>query len=85
MKNKIFRIIVIAGILLLVGCVPPSGPVVLTSSPKENQSFSVTTFRLADGYLAQRFVDTEAGIVCYTVTSPGGMSCLPISETRLDQ
>lgn len=29
-----------------------------------------------------RFIDTEAGIVCYTWSR--GIDCLPISETKLD-
>ena len=33
-----------------------------------------------------RFIDDEAGIVCWRYTNnPGGLSCLPLADTRLDQ
>jgi hypothetical protein len=34
-----------------------------------------------------RFIDDEAGVVCWTwnIVNGGGMSCLPIQETRLGQ
>jgi hypothetical protein len=33
-----------------------------------------------------RHVDAEAGVVCwvYTVSNAGGISCLPLTDTRLD-
>jgi len=39
------------------------------------------------GYNISRYVDAEAGVVCwvYNASYSGGLACLPISDTRLDQ
>ena len=46
----------------------------------------VTPTEKADS-LTTRYVDEEAGVVCwvYTAFHGGGISCLPISETKLDR
>lgn len=64
-------LIVVLCLLLFVSCVPPHEDVV----------------DVPVGYnTAQRFVDEEAGVVCWTyIFSAGaGMSCLPINQTRLE-
>ena len=39
------------------------------------------------GYNISRYVDAEAGVVCwvYNASYSGGLACLPIADTRLDQ
>lgn len=32
-----------------------------------------------------RFIDDEAGVVCWMFYSKGTLSCLPLSETKLDK
>ena len=58
---------------LVTGCQPK---VIESRSPSVNL-----------GYAISRYVDEEAGVVCwvYGVTSGGGLSCLPIADTRLDE
>ena len=31
----------------------------------------------------ERFIDDEAGVVCWRYKNNGGISCLPISDTKL--
>jgi hypothetical protein len=67
---------------LLVGCAPSEAP--SDSSPNVHY---VTNYNLG-GFNVTRFVDAEAGVVCW-VFSPGqggggGISCLPIDQTKLE-
>ena len=36
-------------------------------------------------YNSARFIDREAGVVCYVHGGTGGISCLPLNETWLDE
>jgi len=63
-------IFVVVSILILASC---SGHAV-------NPDFEGVSYSVA-GYSVVRFVDVKAGVVCYKIG--GGVSCLPISQTRL--
>jgi hypothetical protein len=41
----------------------------------------IISTRYVDGF--RRFIDLKAEVVCY-VASQGGVSCIPIRETKLD-
>lgn len=32
-----------------------------------------------------RIIDKQAGVVCWVFSYQGGISCLPLSDTRLDE
>lgn len=44
-----------------------------------------TEFQLGQGHTVERFIDREAGVVCYVArrSDPGGIDCLPIEQTQL--
>lgn len=67
--SKIFCVLVV---LMLAGCVPTG------VEPETISSDAMRSVR--------RYVDVEAGVVCWTYKSgyAGGISCLPLSQTRLD-
>lgn len=72
MKKKIILILVV--MFLLVSCGPADLDPVGVSI--ESNSYDAVN----------RVVDDEAGVVCYTFDSgsyAGGISCIPISQTRL--
>jgi len=83
MKDLLAGIFMIVALFVLVvallGCAP-------TMSPQERAEteFKGLTAPLLVGYDLQRVVDKEAGVVCY-VHIRGGVSCLPLSETRLGE
>ena len=58
---------------LVTGCQPK---VIESRSPSMNP-----------GYGISRYVDQEAGVVCWVWAGghAGGLSCLPIADTRLDE
>ena len=69
-------------ILFYVGCT--------SSAPKTYthvEGTRTTTFDLRWGDI-ERFVDTEAGVVCWIhtgeISTKGSISCLSLSETKLD-
>ena len=60
------------------------------SSVQANDASATSGFREITGYGfpntgVNRFVDDEAGVACwvYAAYNKGGISCLPIGETRL--
>jgi uncharacterized protein YceK len=72
MKTKI--VIILAVLALLIGC---SEPMSRSTGPVEKPVYIGTYVR--------RIVDEEAGVVCWIHkdTYQGGISCLPLSETKL--
>lgn len=84
--NKLLLTIVLVG--LLVGCAPtppPDATPYVKPYPASDHVIEVgqVTFDIAVYGDVTRFVDTEAGVVCYVGYSK--MDCLPISETKLDE
>jgi hypothetical protein len=67
----------VVGCFLLAGC---ANPVVQGTPGTVSQ---VTTGGMST---VSRYVDTEAGVVCWLLKTgyAGGISCLPIDETRLE-
>lgn len=74
MKNKFFILIFLA--LLLSSCVSPGQTEYTADQVKTNQKF------VEDHTI--RTIDTQAGVVCWIYFATGGISCLPISQTKLD-
>ena len=74
MKQTLYILGMIAVVLWLVtGCQPK---VIESRSPSVNL-----------GYGISRYQDAEAGVICwvYAAGHAGGISCLPIADTRLDE
>ena len=71
------RIIIIVALIgvLLSGCMPEVEPDVVT---RKGNYISSTSF----GYIVERHVDYDAGVVCYTVYK-AGIDCIPMENTRL--
>lgn len=71
-------LIALAMVALLVACAAPQ---------PDGNKYPVCE-RMTEGKLlfsgVCRFVDTDAGVVCWAY-GPGGISCLPLKDTRLDQ
>lgn len=71
------KILALSLLILLVGC---------TSTPEKLET-DTTIFNLHRGDV-ERFVDDEAGVICYVWatwgSSRGSMDCIPVSDTRLD-
>ena len=70
---KWLLIVVLALAVLLVGCGPPEEPQAIVTG-----GASLT-------YNTTRFIDVEAGVVCYEFKSgyAAGISCLPLVDTNL--
>lgn len=68
-----FLLLAIFAMVPLAGCAPH---VIVPVEPGVNSGHNIS-----------RYVDAEAGVVCwvYNPGQAGGISCLPIAETRLDQ
>jgi len=83
MKNKrlmmfiVFVVLAIAACVVLVACMPANGTSAYYGA--DNDSIKITDY-------IDRIIDEEAGVVCYKYAPAiGGLSCLPISLTLLDQ
>ena len=63
-------------LLALAGCTQAGEPV------GKSERLNISSI----GYGVFRFIDHEAGVVCwvYKGSEKGGISCLPLGETRLD-
>lgn len=72
---------ILACIALLVGCAPTTDPL-----PAYSGDLSWETLDYTYANMVYRFIDAEAGVVCYYVDGgyDGGLSCLPCSQTNLD-
>ena len=100
-------IVVFALIFILCGCVGPQDYDAETQNTPVQPNPEPPTLHLdyghrinVDGDVITRFVDVDAGVVCYMYKSwkyktalglteftdgmAGGISCLPLSETNLD-
>lgn len=76
------KMLVLSLLVLLIGC----GSAEPCAIP-ENMQTGTDLFDLHWGDI-ERFVDDEAGVVCYVFTftaSTGSIDCMPISDTRLDR
>jgi len=73
-------------LLILVSICSGCGPQDATRVSIDN--VVTTTYSIKRGDI-ERFVDDEAGVVCYVQTgnrsTSGSIDCLPISDTRLDK
>lgn len=72
MKNTIKLIALAALIVLVTACKPP-----IADPPAELPNRRI-----------ERHVDLEAGVVCWTMNyayDKGGISCLPIEQTKLGE
>ena len=73
-------------LLILNSCVPQQDAGIVRSA-QGTPDITVIHLPLHNVY---RFVDDEAGVICYILArkvggEEGGISCLPISETKLDR
>lgn len=66
-------------IVAMLGCAPEMTPAERDATEVKALSLPLTT-----GYDLRRVIDKEAGVVCY-VHFKGGVSCLPLSETKLEE
>lgn len=73
MKKITLIIVVLVMLLSLAGCVE--------SYPQTSGVTQATTNRVNLGNGISRFVDNEAGVVCWLASY--GISCLPIADTLL--
>lgn len=67
-KIKPWILAVLLLLILLAGCAP-------------TEAYTMQTMGY---YGVQRFVDEEAGVVCWVTLNRYGLSCLPLSETALE-
>ena len=69
---------VIIALMTIMGC---------PEAPKEIKSSSTTNKIDVDGSLggSLRFIDREAGVVCYMKVGYGGISCISIQHTNLKE
>jgi len=75
-KENEMKKIVLVFVLLLTACAPVDRPAETEDTISQEYTYGVT-----------RVVDEEAGVVCWTFKSgyAGGISCLPINQTLLDE
>ena len=66
-------------LVVLVSLVACGGPSSLSSNESEQGLFEFSE----RSYPVYRVVDREAAVVCYVYVR-GGLSCMPISDTQLD-
>lgn len=76
-KQRMKKLILIS-LLVLMSCGPmrPEPPSEAVDNPLKPVVFY-------NSYGAYRFVDREAGVVCWVWNVTGGISCLPIDATKL--
>jgi hypothetical protein len=78
MRRSLIAFVCLVGCFLLAGCGNDS---VVAGTP-------ATVSKVNTGGLStvSRYVDAEAGVVCWLLKTgyAGGISCLPIDETRLE-
>jgi len=60
-------------LLLCSGCVQPNA-----------ESVTYANQEYVNSHIA-RHIDSEAGVVCWVYLATGGVSCLPISQTKLGE
>lgn len=79
--KKFLLFALVVGSLLLSGCVIEERPT------RSERAISGADNGKPISDRVGRVVDTEAGVVCYIYEyyDTGGISCLPLSETQLDQ
>ncbi|AGM11553.1 hypothetical protein M199_gp113 [Halogranum tailed virus 1] len=88
--RKVFAICLVAGMLLLAGCTGGGS----TPEPSDSSDVTDSGSIVYDGVQTSndvvRFVDHEAGVVCYYFAHPdgyagqGGISCVPLNQTNLE-
>lgn len=88
MERKHLILLAVIGLAALAGCLQDDG-----TPPEQNTEAStngvVVHESLETGEGVVRFVDEEAGVVCYGFAQntgydgQGGLSCLPLNETSL--
>ena len=66
-------------IVALLGCAP-----VMTPAERDATEVKALSLPLTTGSDLRRVIDKEAGVVCY-VHFKGGVFCLPLSETKLEE
>ena len=71
---RIMIVVILVGVLLS-GCMPGGEPDVVR---RKGSYISTTSF----GYIVERHVDYDAGVVCYTVYKDG-IDCVIMEETKL--
>ncbi len=71
---------VVTAIILLMGAVLI---VIFLSSLSKTYNTPVGEITTESSYIKKRYIDQDAGVVCYLFSQ--GISCLPISQTELEQ
>ncbi len=74
-------LLILVVLVVLAGCVPR---VISDDRVIKEDELHITRLHRSWNYTVFRFVDTEAGIACWGA-SGSGISCLPLSETNLDE
>ena len=72
-------------IVALLGCAPTMSPQERAATEVKGLSTELPEEHVLTIYGLRRVVDKEAGVVCYMYIGRGGVSCLPLSETTLDE
>jgi ABC-type Zn uptake system ZnuABC Zn-binding protein ZnuA len=87
--RKLLAILAIGALLALAGCAEDTQPNETDSSATTNGTVVYEDVPVSDD--VTRFIDKEAGTVCYVYSGgggydgQGGLSCMPIEDTELSE